>query len=59
MPVYHLFQKAPFGPEEIGLMTSAYEGALAALKVTDRDGPIAEADAKKTLKLRKRANATL
>jgi hypothetical protein len=42
MAIYRLIAKGSFGPEEIKVMTAAYEGALADLKLNDRNDPITE-----------------
>jgi hypothetical protein len=42
MAIYRLIAKGSFGPEEIKVMTAAYEGALADLKLNDRRDPLTE-----------------
>ena len=42
MAIYRLIAKGSFGPEEIEVMSAAYEGALVDLKLKDRDDPITE-----------------
>jgi len=49
MAIYRLLQYAAFGPEEIGIITSAYEDALVILKIADRSDPITETLAKKII----------
>jgi hypothetical protein len=40
------FANGSFGPDEIKVMTAAYEGALVDLNVTNRDDPLTELIAK-------------
>jgi hypothetical protein len=49
--IYRLLREASFGPDQIAVMTAAYEGALTALRLTDRDDPITELIAKKIIDL--------
>jgi hypothetical protein len=46
MAIYRLIANGSFGPDEIEVMTAAYEGALIDLCVTNRDDPITELIAK-------------
>ena len=46
MAIYRLIAVGTFGPDEIRVMVAAYEGALADLRLTDRDDPITEIIAK-------------
>jgi hypothetical protein len=46
MAIYRLIAIGTFGPDEIKAMVAAYEGALADLRLTDRDDPITELIAK-------------
>jgi hypothetical protein len=46
MAIYRLIANGSFGPDEIEVMTAAYEGALIDLCVTIRDDPITELIAK-------------
>jgi len=46
MAIYRLIADGAFGPEEIKVMTAAYEGALLDLRLTDRDDPMTELIAK-------------
>ena len=46
MAIYRLIANGSFGPDEIEVMTAAYEGALIGLCVTNRDDPITELIAK-------------
>lgn len=40
MAIYRLITNGSFGPDEIKVMTAAYEAALIDLVVTNRDDPI-------------------
>ena len=42
MAIYRLIADGSFGPEEIEVMTAAYEGALLDLRLNNRDDPITE-----------------
>lgn len=42
MAIYRLIAKGSFEPEEIEVMTAAYEAVLVDLRLTDRDDPITE-----------------
>ena len=46
MAIYKLIANGSFGPEEIKVMTEAYEGALIDLSITNRDDPVTELVAK-------------
>jgi hypothetical protein len=46
MAIYRLIANGSFGPDEIKVMTAAYEGALVDLNVTNRDDPLTELIAK-------------
>jgi hypothetical protein len=46
MAIYRLIANGSFGPDEIEVMTAAYEGALIDLCVSNRDDPITELIAK-------------
>lgn len=46
MAIYRLIANGSFGPDEIEAMTAAYEGALADLKLADRNDPFTELIAK-------------
>ena len=46
MAIYRLIARGSFGPKEIEVMTAAYEGALCAVALTDRNGPPTEIIAK-------------
>ncbi|MGY4622621.1 hypothetical protein [Bradyrhizobium sp. USDA 4486] len=47
MAIYRLLQNSGMRPEEISSITAAYEQALHALCVKDRDDPLTEMIAKK------------
>ncbi len=51
MAIYRLFQRAPFGPEEIARLASAYEQTLVALDLKDRSDPITELIARKIIEI--------
>jgi hypothetical protein len=42
MAIYRLISNGSFGPDEIKVMTAAYEAALSDLAVTNRDDPVTE-----------------
>ena len=50
MPITRLLQNASFGPDEIRVLVRAFDDALGTLGV-DRNSPVAEALAKKIIKL--------
>jgi hypothetical protein len=50
MPITRLLQNASFGPDEITVLVRAFDDALGRLGV-DRNSPVAEALAKKIIKL--------
>jgi hypothetical protein len=54
MPIYRLLQNSPFGPDEIKVLTDAYERTLRKLSLIDRNDPIAEIIAKKIIELGQR-----
>jgi hypothetical protein len=47
--IYRLLQNSAFGPEDIERLATAYEDALRALKLSDRDDPITEIVAKRII----------
>jgi hypothetical protein len=51
MAIYRLLQNSPPGPEDISLLAIAYEEALDALDLTDRDDPITQLIAKKIIEI--------
>jgi hypothetical protein len=46
MAIYKLIANGSFGPDEIQVMTEAYEGALIDLDIPDRNDPFTELIAK-------------
>jgi hypothetical protein len=46
MAIYRLIKNGSFGPDEIRVMTEAYEGALIDLNIADRNDPLTELIAK-------------
>jgi len=54
MPIYRLLQNSPLGPEEIAVLTKAYEATLRELGLVDRNDPIAEIIARKIIELGQR-----
>jgi len=49
MAIYRLLKNSTLGPEEISRITEAYEQALHTLCVKDRDDPLTEMVAAKTI----------
>jgi hypothetical protein len=47
--IYRLFQKSAFGPDDIQRLSTAYESALRALELNDRNDPITEIIAKRII----------
>lgn len=54
MAIYRLLQNSPMGPEEVSILTDAYERTLRALNLVDRNDPITEMVAKKIIELGQR-----
>lgn len=54
MAIYRLLQKAPVGPEEIAVLTEAYEATLKRLRLVDRSDPITQLIAKKIIEIGQR-----
>jgi DNA integrity scanning protein DisA with diadenylate cyclase activity len=54
MAIYRLLQNSPFGPEEIAVLTDAYEATLRKLSLVDRNDPITEMIARKIIELGQR-----
>ena len=46
MTIYKLIANGSFGPDEIKVMTEAYEGALIDIGIANRDDPVTELIAK-------------
>jgi hypothetical protein len=49
MAIYRVLREAAFGPEAVKAMTTAYEGVLKELKLTDRSDALAEIVARKII----------
>lgn len=49
MAIYRLLQHSVFGPEEVARLGDAYEQALKALRLVDRNDPVSELVAKKII----------
>jgi hypothetical protein len=47
--IYRLFQNSVFGPDDIQRLSTAYESALRALELNDRDDPITQIIAKRII----------
>jgi hypothetical protein len=57
MAIYHLLEGSTFGPEEVRIMTEAYEIALRKLDIYDREGPLTDLVAKKIISIVKKGEA--
>jgi hypothetical protein len=53
LPLTRFLRNETFGPDEIAVMTSAFENSLRALDLVDRTDPAAEMVAKKIIELAK------
>ena len=51
MAIYRLLQNSTLGPKEVSRITEAYDQALHALCVKDRDDPLTEMIAKTIMKI--------
>ena len=51
MAIYRLLQNSPLGPEEIAVLTDAYERTLRRLNLVDRNDPITQMIAKKIIEI--------
>jgi hypothetical protein len=49
MAIYRIFQTGVFEPEEIEIMSAAYEDALSVLQLANRQDPITELVARKII----------
>jgi hypothetical protein len=47
MAIYRIFRERAFEPEDVIIMSRAYESALVALQLTNRQDPLTEIVAKK------------
>jgi hypothetical protein len=54
MPIYRLLQNSPLGPDEIMMLSDAYERALRKLNLVDRNDPITELIARKVIEIGQR-----
>jgi len=54
MAIYRLLQNSPLGPEEIAILTDAYERTLRTLNLVDRNDPITQLIAGKIIELGQR-----
>jgi hypothetical protein len=54
MPIYRLLQNSPLGPDEITILTDAYERTLRKLSLVDRNDPVTELIARKVIELGQR-----
>jgi hypothetical protein len=52
--IYRLLQNEAFGPQEISVMSSAYEDALRALDLVDRSDPLTDLVAKRIIEFAQR-----
>jgi len=51
MPIYRLLQNHAFGPDEIRVLTTAFEEALHSLRLVDRTDPATEMVARRIIEL--------
>jgi hypothetical protein len=49
MPIYKMLEKQAYGPEEISILSSAFEETLRSLGLTDRTDPVTDLVAKKII----------
>jgi hypothetical protein len=54
MAIHRLLQNSPLGPEEITMLTDAYERTLRKLSLVDRNDPVTELIARKVIELGQR-----
>jgi hypothetical protein len=54
MAIYRLLKNGVFGPDEIKVLTTAYEEALRALRLKDRSDPATEVIARRIIELAQR-----
>jgi hypothetical protein len=54
MAIYPLLKNSAFGPEEIKVLTTAYEDTLRTLRLADRADPATEIIAKKIIEFAQR-----
>jgi hypothetical protein len=51
MPIRRLLKDAKFEPDEVAVLTRAFELALSALYLVDRDDPVCEIVARKVIEI--------
>ena len=51
MPIRRLLEDAKFEPDEVAVLTRAFELALSALYLVDRDDPVCEIVARKVIEI--------
>ena len=54
MAIYRLLKNGVFGPDDVKVLTTAYEEALRVLRLKDRSDPATEMIAKKIIELAQR-----
>lgn len=54
MPINRLLEGSVFEPDDINVLNEAYEGALRALRLVDRNDPLTELVAKKIIEVHQR-----
>jgi hypothetical protein len=54
MAIYRLLKTLPMGPEEIAVLTDAYEHTLRKLNLVERSDPITQLIAKKIIEIHQR-----
>ena len=54
MPIHRLLENHAFGPDEIRVLTAAFEDTLRKLRLADRNDPATEIVAKKIVELARR-----
>jgi hypothetical protein len=54
VPIYRLLKGHVFGPDEIQVLSTAFEGALVELQLVDRTDPATELVAKRIIELAQR-----
>ena len=57
MAIYRLLNNRAFGPDEIRVLTTAYEEALRTLRLANRSDPAAEIIAKKIIEFAQRGES--
>ena len=57
MPIRPLLENPAFGPDEIRVLTTAFEDTLRTLRLTNRGDPVTEIIARKIIELAQRASA--